>query len=622
MKIGYKIMSLTTMLLVLAVGVIIGIVFYNFHAQKEFAEKEVEDFGKEIVSLVHKSGQEMSTSFEKEFYLEKKNFLKAEVQTLFTGIRYIIKTGKQSGLSDEEIRERIKKWVENLRYGSQKKGYFWINDMHHRMVMHPIKPSLNGKDLSGLKDKKGKHFFVEFVRVCKEKGEGFVEYYWPKPGSDVPVPKLSYVYLIPELKWIIGTGIYIDDIKERVNAVKQVVDSQITKTKKLSISKVKDIEDKLEKQIAKVLTSIIGIGVGIIILGLLLAYLFTKFSITSPLAKAVSFAEEISKGNLRASIDLKSKDEIGMLASTLSGMGTKLKEMFKIDDLRHLADVLTNSSSQMNSMSDEFSNRAEGMAGKANTVATAAEEMSVNMSNVAQAMEGVQEAANTVATAAEEMSATISEIAQNSEKAKEITSQAVQRGAETSERVNKLGQAAAEISKVTETITAISSQTNLLALNATIEAARAGEAGKGFAVVANEIKELAQQTADATEEIKHRIGEIQKATDVTVEDIQSITEVINDIDSIISTIAAAVEEQSVTTRDIAQNIGNISENISQAGENVSQSSTVAQDIAKDIAEVNMEVNEMANSSSQLKQSAEELMELAKRLKEITKSFTI
>ncbi len=622
MKIGYKVMSLTTFLLVMIVGIVLAVVIYNMRSIGTFTQEKVNLFGDSIVKMVDENGNDIENKFEEIFYKEKESFLKSEVDSIVSGIRAIVAQAKEEGRSQTEIEELVKIFINHVRYGENKDGYFWVNDLKAVIVVHPVKPSLNGKDLSDLKDKKGTFIFREFVRVCKEKGSGFVKYYWPKPGKDEPQPKLSYVYLIPELGWIVGTGVYIDDIQEKITEVAKMVVAQEKEVQEKTAKESQTIYSNISGKIDSLVMIISGVGVGVVVLGLILGFLFTQFSITKPLQRAVAFAQELSSGNLTVKLDLKSRDEIGILAAALNGMGDKLKELFRIDELRQLGEVLTRSSSQMDSMSDEFTARAEGMAGRANTVATAAEEMSVNMSNVAQAMEGVQEAANTVATAAEEMSATISEIAQNSEKAKEITNQAVEKGSQTSERVHQLGLAAAEITKVTETITAISSQTNLLALNATIEAARAGEAGKGFAVVANEIKELAQQTAKATEEIKGKIADIQKATDVTVEDIKSITEVINDIDSIISTIAAAVEEQSVTTRDIAQNIGNISQNIAEAGENVNQSSEVAQDIAKDIAEVNVEVNEMANSSSQLKQSAEELIELSKKLKQITDSFKV
>jgi len=227
-----------------------------------------------------------------------------------------------------------------------------------------------------------------------------------------------------------------------------------------------------------------------------------------------------------------------------------------------------------------------------------------------------------VATASEEMTATIAEISQNASKAKDITGHAVGKATEASRRVDELGRAAREIDKVTETITAISSQTNLLALNATIEAARAGEAGRGFAVVANEIKELAMQTARATEEIRGKIQGIQGATGVTVSEIQQVSQVIHEVDSIVGTIAAAVEEQSVTTRDIADNVGQASLGVQEVNENVSQAESVTRDIAKEVASVNAASGDIAQSAEAVQASSESLSGLARDLNAMVGKFKI
>ena len=225
----------------------------------------------------------------------------------------------------------------------------------------------------------------------------------------------------------------------------------------------------------------------------------------------------------------------------------------------------------------------------------------------------------TVAAAAEEMSATIHEIAQNAERAKLTTSSAVEKSDGATTRIVELGDAASQIGAVTATIAAISSQTNLLALNATIEAARAG---RGFAVVANEIKELAQQTAKATEDIRERIQGIQNVTKFTVDDISGISEVIREVNDITATIAAAVEEQSVTTRDIAENVSQASLGIADMNSNVASSSAKAQEIGTQIGKVRDASSEMSLSSQTVQESAHDLSRLAERLTGLVSKFKV
>jgi methyl-accepting chemotaxis protein len=227
---------------------------------------------------------------------------------------------------------------------------------------------------------------------------------------------------------------------------------------------------------------------------------------------------------------------------------------------------------------------------------------------------------SSVASATEEMSATVGEIASNAEKARSISGEATTQAQAISTMMKELGRAAQDIGKVTETITSISAQTNLLALNATIEAARAGAAGKGFAVVANEIKELAQQTASATEDIKSKISSIQASTGGAMGDIEKIAEVIKEVGEIVSSIAAAIEEQSTVTKDVATNIAQASVGVKDANERVSQTASVSQDIAKDIANMSGTVGTLVSGADQVHSSSLELTGLAQQLKDRVSQF--
>jgi methyl-accepting chemotaxis protein len=360
--------------------------------------------------------------------------------------------------------------------------------------------------------------------------------------------------------------------------------------------------------------AVVGIAAIIVV-----AIFFTR-SMLKPIQKGVNFAKQMAGGDLTHKLEVEQKDEIGELAEALTNMQTSLAKMFK--DITNGVDTLASSSSELTTIAEQMSSGSESTASKANTVASAAEEMSSNMTSVAAAMEEASTNVSSVASGAEEMSSTINEIAQNAEKTKEITQGAVNQAENASTMINELGQAAEAIGKVTETINAISSQTNLLALNATIEAARAGEAGKGFAVVANEIKELAQQTAEATDDIAKKIQGIQNSANNSVNEINQITTVINEVDEYVSSIAAAVEQQSTTTKEIAENVGQASQGISEVNENVNQTSTAADQVAKDINDVNQSAEEMSTSSAQVQQSAQDLSKLAEQLKEMVSRFKV
>lgn len=368
---------------------------------------------------------------------------------------------------------------------------------------------------------------------------------------------------------------------------------------------------------------VLWFSIGICAAGVLLLSVISLFManlISKPLNRVIEGLKDIAEGegDLTVRLDVASKDEVGQLARGFNSFIDKLQAMIK--DIATNASTLNSSSGDLTAIAQQISSASDATLNRSGNVSNAAGKMSNNMKSVVKASEQATTNMSGVAAAAEEMSATVNEIAKNSENARAITQQAVTKANKTSERVDALGKAAREISKVTEVITEISEQTNLLALNATIEAARAGEAGKGFAVVANEIKELARQTASATQEIKSKIEGIQKTTASTVTEIQDITKVINEVNEIVATIATAVEEQSVSTQEIATNVAQAAEGIKDVNRNMGESSVVAEDISQDIAEMNQVSSEMSSSSSHLSNKAEELSKLAERLNEMVGKF--
>jgi methyl-accepting chemotaxis protein len=313
-------------------------------------------------------------------------------------------------------------------------------------------------------------------------------------------------------------------------------------------------------------------------------------------------------------------DEMGDLARAFHTLVNNTRELLK--NMTGGVQTVASSATELSAVSAQTSQSVQTMSGKTATVAAAAEESSANTTSVAASMEQASTNLSSVASATEEMSATIGEIATNSEKARAISADAGTQAASVSALMRQLGQAAQEIGQVTETITNISSQTNLLALNATIEAARAGAAGKGFAVVANEIKELAKQTASATEDIKGKIGGVQNSAGSAIADIGKITGVIAEVGHLVAGIATAIEEQAAVTRDVAGNIAQASAGVQEANERVAQTATVSKSMAQDIAGVDAAAGEIRSGGEQVQSSAAELSRLAEQLKSLVGQFKV
>jgi len=356
------------------------------------------------------------------------------------------------------------------------------------------------------------------------------------------------------------------------------------------------------------------------LLGLAIAH-----SIVKPLMAAVAHLDQVAGGEVSRDVSqeyLDRSDEIGSLGRGMQKMTVALRTMIQmmINEVSGGIKVLSTSSTALMDTSSHMTSDSHNASEKAHSVSTAAEEMSANIASVAAGMEEAAANLSHVAFSTEQMTSTIGEIAQNSDKARRITDDATRQAAQITDQINQLGVAAVEIGKVTETITEISSQTNLLALNATIEAARAGSAGKGFAVVATEIKALAQQTAAATEDIKGRIAGVQSATAGGVAEIGKISHIITEVSSIVESIAAAIEEQSVATKDIAKNIAEASSGVTDANARVSETSKVSREIAKDIVSVDQAVGEMASGSDRIRTKAGELSNVAESLQVTVSRF--
>lgn len=312
--------------------------------------------------------------------------------------------------------------------------------------------------------------------------------------------------------------------------------------------------------------------------------------VVRPVAEAAALANQIANNNLVvADIEVRAHDEIGDAGAALNTMKNNLHEV--IQSIAGSALQVGSASEELNTTSQQITANSEETSAQADVVSKAAQAVSQNL--------------QTVATGAEEMGASIKEIAKNATEAAKVATSAVKVAEATTATVSKLGESSSEIGKVIKVITSIAQQTNLLALNATIEAARAGEAGKGFAVVANEVKELAKETAKATEDISNKIEAIQSDTKAAVDAIASISGVINQINEISGTIATAVEEQNATTNEMSRNVTEAAQASGEITSNIAGVAEAAQSTTRGATDTQKASQQLVETSAQLRRLVEQ-----------------
>ncbi|MBF0211632.1 MAG: HAMP domain-containing protein [Desulfamplus sp.] len=411
----------------------------------------------------------------------------------------------------------------------------------------------------------------------------------------------------------------LDELDTKVDATGQELVEMIGEIEDMARASISNAESSAIDFVQSAITALLFTTVVALIFSIILGIVITRM-IVKPMVMATKFAEQMSNGDMTQKIELEQTDEVGMLISSLNKMSSNLRVMFK--DIANGVSTLTSASSDLTAISEQIKSSSNDSSNRSVSVAAASEEMSTTINRVASASEEAAGNVQLIVAAVEEMSSTIREIASNTSTASTITSDAVNQAESISHKVDELGRAAIDVGKVTETIAEISEQTNLLALNATIEAARAGEAGKGFAVVAAEIKELAKQTANSTQEINQKINTIQTNTHDAVSEIVKIVRVINNVNEIVTTIASAVEEQTVTTQEISSNLTSAAHIIGEVNDHVNQTSAVAVDISKDIADVSHAVKEITDGSSQINLNAKELSKLAKEINQMVIRFKV
>ncbi|MGB9172062.1 MAG: cache domain-containing protein [Bradyrhizobium sp.] len=505
---------------------------------------------------------------------------RAKLQDIVTlaheALDYNYQTSRQTGLSEADTMERAKTLLRNMRFG--KGDYVYAIDRQGVAVSNP-NPKVEGKNLLDAVDPDGFPYVRRQLELAPN-GGGFMTFRFPRAAGGNPIPKLVYSVEFKPYGWVVGAGIYLDDVSTIF------------------------WEQARNRAILVVVALLVAGG---------LFFLLGR-SIVNPITAMTMAMRKIAEGDTLTAIPaLERGDEVGAMAQSVQVFKDNMIEAGRLrgeqdvlktqaDSERKLLlvrmadefergvlaslDSLAGSASEMQATSKSMSSTAIEASQQATSVAAVAEQASVNV--------------QTVAAATEELSSSVSEIGRQVTQSTEIAGQAVSEANRTNVTVQGLSAAAQKIGDVVKLIRDIASQTNLLALNATIEAARAGEAGRGFAVVANEVKSLASQTAKATDEISAQVGAMQGATTEAVQAIEGIGRTIGAINEITSAISIAVDQQGTATQEIARNVQEAALGTGQVSSN--------------IASVNHAAEKTGSASNGVLASAEQLSRQAATLR--------
>lgn len=463
-------------------------------------------------------------------------------RSTFSHYDQLVKSGE---ITLEEAQTRATEFIQNARYAGN--NYVFVLGLDTKVILHPIQPKLNGQNGKQVIDVNGVPILDEMVKAARNPEGGFLTYEWNKPGHDGVFPKLAYAETFKPWGWVVTTGVYIDD-----------VDGIFWQTA---------IND-----IAVAIAMLIVIG---------MAGLAIDRSTTRPLRMITEALNKLAQGDTSVTTDeTDRRDEIGALARSLDVFRSNREQAEKLErEQKDTHKTQIARAEKVEKLIKSFETEVEGnlstvhsaleqLRATATGMASQSDATTGRAANVAAATEQAAANVDTVAAAAEQLAASIDEITSQVSRSSDIAQSGATEADEASTIFAELGTASDKIGEVVELIQSIAEQTNLLALNATIEAARAGDAGKGFAVVAAEVKNLANQTTRATEDIAGQIGGIQESTQNALGAIKHLSGRMKELNEVAASISAAVREQDAATAEIARNVAEAATGTKDVAQNV------------------------------------------------------